>query len=65
MTPHDMHCSSCRYWCDDDGFTGYCHRYPPQILIGDDIETVEFPRVGAAFWCGEYKAVSTSRKATL
>jgi len=54
-------CGACKYFerCTEDGETGYCRRYPPQIT-GADISThgivasAFFPVMAIVDWCGEF-----------
>ncbi len=56
-------CESCQYYLGtthskDPAATGICRRYPPSaVAYGNDddhIETVVWPLVNEAEWCGEY-----------
>lgn len=52
-------CENCKFWKEtaDDGSTGECQRYPPQLVtnsVGTVIDAA-WPTVDADDWCGEWK----------
>ena len=53
-------CRQCRFLQLDHARNeaGYCRRYPPVLIGGDDEAMFCFPIVAVDEWCGEFKAVS-------
>lgn len=69
-------CETCRFFlidaCDIDTAgpppavaTGYCRRFPPQILhdegYSDPLDHAGFPWVWSDTWCGEHQPRQTER----
>ena len=50
-------CKDCRWFSNDGGPFGECHRYPPNVR-NPNSECVlnSFPVVAETDWCGEFEA---------
>lgn len=49
-------CGTCAFMQAEQGDeAGYCRRFPPQVVAGDEGEYSSFPVIEIADWCGEYK----------
>ena len=44
----DRQCGNCAFFENEDGYYGFCHRYPPQYDQG------ELARTQVDWWCGEF-----------
>ena len=58
MESIEMKCSSCRFFCDMEGYLRtVCVRFPPTLTMGDNGELQNaFPDPAGSWWCGEWRS---------
>jgi hypothetical protein len=50
-----MKCEYCKFWCKSDySEFGFCQRYPPSLVVGDEQNYFVFPETYSTDWCGEF-----------
>lgn len=60
MNMNNTNCQCCE-WCDVSiPIVLLCRRYPPHGVGELGAGLVQFPRVFASNWCGEFKAVNAT-----
>lgn len=50
-------CVNCKYYSADN----QCRRYPPVVVVWDDVPATVWPDIYSTNWCGEFKDVDDDK----